>query len=577
MSYIGASVKRFEDARLITGDGSFIDDMKLPDMLHAVVIRSVHAHARIRSIDVSTALELEGIVEVITGADLVGVLPDLPIRPMGDRAVEEFNAPQHPILAQEKVCYVGQPVVVVVAQDPYLARSGAELVTVDYEPLSPVLNPDEAANEDTPIIHPSLGTNVAMRSIQEGGDIERAFAQASHVIRQKYDVQRLAPSSMETRGVIGDYDSARDMLTVWDSTQAPNQVKRHLAQMLDRPEGTIRVVAPDVGGSFGIKDCMFSEDVLIPCLSLRLGQPVKWIEERQENLLTYNGRGISLDVEVAVDGNGVILGIRASVLADIGAYFYFTTPFPLFNAARRITGPYDVAAVRVELLGVVTNKTPTAAYRGTGSPEAAFAMERTMDLIAKDLGLDPAEVRRRNYVRTNSFPYETCTGVVYDTGDYPQALERALELVEYSEWQGKIQRRKPGDPFLGIGLATYIKSSGASGEHRTEKARVKIGSSGQIDIYTGLSPHGQGTETTFAQIAADTLGVDPGKVRVLHSDSSIYPHGMATSSSRGNATRRCDTQRSRPRSHPFDRRLHCPRVRGYRGGDHGSRPGWSVA
>ena len=436
MSYIGASVKRFEDARLITGDGSFIDDMKLPDMLHAVVIRSVHAHARIRSIDVSTALELEGIVEVITGADLVGVLPDLPIRPMGDRAVEEFNAPQHPILAQEKVCYVGQPVVVVVAQDPYLARSGAELVTVDYEPLSPVLNPDEAANEDTPIIHPSLGTNVAMRSIQEGGDIERAFAQASHVIRQKYDVQRLAPSSMETRGVIGDYDSARDMLTVWDSTQAPNQVKRHLAQMLDRPEGTIRVVAPDVGGSFGIKDCMFSEDVLIPYLSLRLGQPVKWIEERQENLLTYNGRGISLDVEVAVDGNGVILGIRASVLADIGAYFYFTTPFPLFNAARRITGPYDVAAVRVELLGVVTNKTPTAAYRGTGSPEAAFAMERTMDLIAKDLGLDPAEVRRRNYVRTNSFPYETCTGVVYDTGDYPQALERAVELVEYSEWQG---------------------------------------------------------------------------------------------------------------------------------------------
>ncbi len=533
MSYIGASVKRFEDARLITGDGSFIDDMKLPDMLHAVVIRSVHAHARIRSIDVSTALELEGIVEVITGADLVGVLPDLPIRPMGDRAVEEFNAPQHPILAQEKVCYVGQPVVVVVAQDPYLARSGAELVTVDYEPLSPVLNPDEAANEDTPIIHPSLGTNVAMRSIQEGGDIERAFAQASHVIRQKYDVQRLAPSSMETRGVIGDYDSARDMLTVWDSTQAPNQVKRHLAQMLDRPEGTIRVVAPDVGGSFGIKDCMFSEDVLIPYLSLRLGQPVKWIEERQENLLTYNGRGISLDVEVAVDGNGVILGIRASVLADIGAYFYFTTPFPLFNAARRITGPYDVAAVRVELLGVVTNKTPTAAYRGTGSPEAAFAMERTMDLIAKDLGLDPAEVRRRNYVRTNSFPYETCTGVVYDTGDYPQALERALELVEYSEWQGKIQRRKPGDPFLGIGLATYIKSSGASGEHRTEKARVKIGSSGQIDIYTGLSPHGQGTETTFAQIAAHTLGVDPGKVRVLHSDSSIYPHGMGTSSSRG--------------------------------------------
>ncbi|MBQ10777.1 MAG: hypothetical protein CMJ45_04430 [Planctomyces sp.] len=533
MSYIGRPIKRFEDASLITGNGSFIDDMTLPDMLHAVVIRSVHSHARIRSIDVAGATKLEGIVEVLTGADLAGTLPDLPIRPMGDRAVEEFNAPQHPILAQEKVCYVGQPVAVVVAQDPYLARQGAELVTVDYEPLPQVLNPDEATGEDAPIIHPGLGTNVAMRSVQQGGDVERAFTQASHVIRQKYDVQRLAPSSMETRGVIGDYDSARDMLTVWDSTQAPNQVKRHLAQMLDQPEGTIRVVAPDVGGSFGIKDCMFSEDVLIPYLCLRLQQPVKWIEERQESLVTYHGRGISLDVEVAVDGNGVILGIQASVQADIGAYFYFTTPFPLFNAARRITGPYDVPAVRVNLLGVITNKTPTAAYRGTGSPEAAFAMERTMDLIANDLGLDPAEVRRRNYVRTDSFPYTTCTGVVYDSGDYPQALDRALELVEYSKWQEKIQGRKPGEPYLGIGLATYIKSSGASGEHRIEKARVKIDSSGQISIYTGLSPHGQGTETTFAQIAADTLGLEPGRVRVLHSDSSIYPHGMGTSSSRG--------------------------------------------
>jgi carbon-monoxide dehydrogenase large subunit len=258
LSYIGRSVKRFEDARVITGDGSFIDDMKLPGMLYAFMIRSVHAHARIRSIDVSIALKLEGIVEVLTGADLVGVLPDLPIRPMGDRAVEEFNAPQHPILAQEKVCYVGQPVAVVVAQDPYLARSGAELVTVDYEPLSPVIDPDEATGESAPIIHPDLGTNVAMRSVQHGGDIERAFAQAVHVVRQKFDVQRLAPSSMETRGVIGDYDSIEDMLTVWDSTQAPNQVKRHLVQMLGRPEGTIRVVAPDVGGSFGIKDCMFS-------------------------------------------------------------------------------------------------------------------------------------------------------------------------------------------------------------------------------------------------------------------------------------------------------------------------------
>ncbi len=533
MSYLGRSIKRFEDARLVIGDGVFIDDIKLPDMLHAAVVRSVHAHARIRTIDVVDALELDGVVEVLTGADLAGKLPDMPIRPMGDRSVDEFNPPEHPVLAQDKVCYVGQPVAVVVAKNPYLARDGAELVTVDYEPLIPVVNPVDAANEDVPVIHPHLGTNVAMRSVQEGGDIEKAFAQAAHIVRQRYEIPRLAPSSMETRGVIGNYDASGDLLTVWDSTQAPNQIKRYLAQMLGRSEESIRVVAPDVGGSFGIKDCLFSEDVLMPFLALRLQKPVKWIEDRQENLITYHGRGMSLDAEVAVDKNGVILGIRASILADIGAYFYFTTPFPLFNAARRITGPYDVPAVRVDLLGVITNKTPVAAYRGTGSPEAAFCIERTLDLIAKDLGLDPAEIRRSNYISKDAFPYKSCTGNMYDSGDYLLALDRALELVEYSAWQEKIKQRRPGDPYLGIGLATFIKSSGAGGEHRVESARVRIDSSGQIDVYTGVSPHGQGTETTFAQIAAETLGVDPSQVRVHHSDTAIYPHGIGTSASRG--------------------------------------------
>ena len=533
MSYLGRSIKRFEDARLVIGDGVFIDDIKLPDMLHAAVVRSVHAHARIRTIDVVDALELDGVVEVLTGADLAGKLPDMPIRPMGDRSVDEFNPPEHPVLAQEKVCYVGQPVAVVEAKNPYLARDGAELVAVDYEPLTPVVNPVDAANEDVPVIHPHLGTNVAMRSVQEGGDIEKAFAQAAHIVRQKYQIPRLAPSSMETRGVIGNYDASSDLLTVWDSTQAPNQIKKYLAQMLGRLEESIRVVAPDVGGSFGIKDCLFSEDVLMPFLALRLQKPVKWIEDRQENLITYHGRGMSLDAEVAVDKNGVILGIRASILADIGAYFYFTTPFPLFNAARRITGPYDVPAVKVDLLGVITNKTPVAAYRGTGSPEAAFCIERTLDLIAKDLGLDPAEIRRSNYISKDAFPYKSCTGNMYDSGDYLLALDRALELVEYSAWQEKIKQRRPGDPYLGIGLATFIKSSGAGGEHRVESARVTIDSSGQIDVYTGVSPHGQGTETTFAQIAAETLGVDPSQVRVHHSDTAIYPHGIGTSASRG--------------------------------------------
>jgi len=533
LDYIGQPLKRFEDARLITGNGVFIDDIKLPGMLHAFVIRSIHAHALIRSIDSYGGRAIPGVVDVVTGADLVGVLPNIPIREMGDRSVDEFNPPGHPVLAQDKVCYVGQPVAVVVAENPYSARDAAELVLVDYEPLSPVVNPDEATAAETPVIHANIGTNVAMRSVQEGGDIDQAFAQADHIVRQRYQIQRLAPASMEGRGVIADYDPKEDFLTVWDSTQAPHQVKRYLARSLERPEETIRVASPDVGGSFGIKDCMFSEDILIPFLSLRLERPVKWIEERQENLLTYHGRGMSLDMEAAVRSDGQLLGIRVSILADIGAYFYFTTPFPLFNAARRITGPYDIPAVRAEILGVITNKTPTAAYRGTGSPEAAFSIERTMDLIAKDLGLDPVDVRRKNYIPKDSFPYKSCTGNMYDSGDYDQVLDRTLELFEYPNWQEKVGQRKPHEPYLGIGLATFIKSSGAGGEHRTESARVNIDPSGQVDIYTGVSPHGQGTETTFAQLAANMLGVEPEKVRVLHSDSSVFPYGIGTSASRG--------------------------------------------
>ena len=410
MAYLGQPLKRFEDARLLTGNGLFIDDIKLQDMLYAVVVRSIHAHAWIRSIDTSGAIELAGVVDVLTGQDLKGVLSNIPIREMGDRSVDEFNPPGHPVLAQEKVCYVGQPVAVVVADDPYLARDGAESVIVEYDVLTPVIAPEQAADLETTIIHADIGTNVAIRSVQEGGDIERAFTEADHVVRERFQIQRLAPSSIEGRGVVADYNSSEDFLTVWDSTQAPHQIRRYLAQSLERTEETIRVASPDVGGSFGIKDCMFPEDILIPFLSLRLKRPVKWIEERQENLLTYHGRGMSLDLEAAVKSNGRLLGIKVSIVADIGAFFYFTTPFPLFNAARRITGPYDIPAVKAEILGVVTNKTPTAAYRGTGSPEAAFGIERTMDLIAKDLGLDPVEVRRRNYIPKNAFPYRSCTG-----------------------------------------------------------------------------------------------------------------------------------------------------------------------
>jgi aerobic carbon-monoxide dehydrogenase large subunit len=534
VSYVGQPMKAFEDPKLITGRGAFVDDIKLPDMLYASVLRSPYAHARIRSVDVSATRTLPGVVAVLTGADIAGVLPDIPTRAMaGERAVDELRPPEHPLLAKGKVCHVGQAVAVVVAGDLSVAKDGVERLGVDYEPLAPVLDPHEAMRDGAPIIHEALGTNMALRVRQRAGDLDEAFVRADHVIRQRYLVPRLAPAPLETRGVMAHYQPEGELLTVWNSTQAAQRVRHYLSRLLSRPEHTLRVIAPDVGGSFGIKDCIFPEDVLVPYLALHLGQPVKWVEERRENMLAYHGRGISLDIEAAVRRDGVVLGMRAHIVADIGAYFLLTTSSAPFNAVRRITGPYHIPAVDLELLGVITNKTPTGAYRGTGSPEAAFCMERTMDLIAKDLGLDPAEVRRRNFIPPDAFPYQSTAGLTYDSGQYSQGLERALELVDYAGWREKARQRRPDDPLLGIGLATFTKSSGAAGDHRIESARLTIEPSGQITIYTGISPHGQGNATAFAQLVADGLGVHPSQVKVQHGDTAIVPVGEGTSASRG--------------------------------------------
>jgi len=534
VSYIGQAMKRFEDPKLVTGHGSFVGDIKLPDMLHAAVLRSPYAHARIQAIDVAAARALPGVAAILTGADIAGVLPGIPTRAMvGERAMDELQPPEHPLLATEKVCYVGQAVALVVAQDPYVARDAVERITVDYDPLPPVLDPFEAVREDAPTIHAALSTNIVMRLRQRAGDVEAAFAQADHVVRQRYIVPRVVPAPLETRGVVAHYQPQEQQLTVWNSTQAPHRVRHYLSQLLHQPEAMLRVIAPDVGGSFGIKDCIFPEDVLIPYLAVHLGRPVQWVEERREDMLAYHGRGQSLDMEAAVRRDGVILGLRVHVIADLGAYFLLTTSSAPLNAVRRITGPYHIPALDAELVGVATNKTPTGAYRGTGSPEAAFCIERTLDLVANDLGLDPAEVRRRNYIPPEDFPYRSAAGLTYDSGQYGQGLERALHLLEYDSWRAKARQRKPDEPLLGIGLATFTKSSGASGDHRIESARLTIEPSGQITVYTGISPHGQGNVTSFAQIAADALGVWPAQVEVRHGDTAIVAEGEGTSASRG--------------------------------------------
>ena len=536
MGYTGQPIRRFEDARLVSGQGSYVDDIKIPGMLHAAFLRSPHAHARIRSVDVTAAQEMPGVEVVLTGKDISGIVPDLPTRSMsGEWEVDEFNAPEHPALAVGKVSYVGQTVAVLVAQDPGRARDALELIQVDYEPLPVVLDPWEAASPDSIPIHEELGTNVALRihHDRQGEDLDKAFSQADRIVEQRYDVQRLAPVPMETRGLVAHYQPEDDFLTIWASTQGAHRVQRQISRLLDFPEAKIRVIAPDVGGGFGEKGGVFPEDLAVSYLALKLGKPIKWVADRQENMLGFHGRGHSVNVEAAVQNDGTILGIRLQIVGDGGAYFGNSTPGPPYRASHRIIGPYKTPTARIEVLGVVTNKPPTGAYRGAGGPESAFCMERTVDLVAQELGLDPVEVRRKNFISPDDFPYLTPTGLTYDSGDYDTVFDRTLEMADYSGWREKARESKNGNgPLIGVGVATVIKMSGGSGESRNEEAWLKIEPDGRITALTGISPHGQGSATAFAQVVADQLGVTPADVQVLHGDTAVVPSGGGTGATR---------------------------------------------
>ena len=530
-TYTGQSIKRFEDHRLLTGQSSYVDDMNRPEMLHALIIRSPHGHARIRGIDASAAMALPGVAAVITAADIPEIA-QLPTRESAD--ADELRPARHPALATDKACYAGQPVAIVLAENIYTAEDAVELVNVYYEILPAVIDPLEATAEGAPVIHEQLGTNVVLRTVNAGGDLDGAFESADCVIRQHFGVQRLAPAPMEPRGLLAEYDAEADLLTVWDSTQHPHEIREHLAHLLERPLESVRVACPDVGGGFGEKGCFFPEELSIPYLAMKLGRPIKWVESRQENMLCFHGRGHSIDMEAAAKSDGTLLGIRVNVTADLGAYFFMSTPTVPILTSHRLTGPYRTPAMSVEVLGVATNKSVTGAYRGAGGPEAAFCMERAVDMVAQELGLDPAEVRRRNFISPDAFPYETPTGIIYDSGEYAAVFERSLEMSEYEKWRERSrQQATTGDALIGVGIATVVKGSGAKVTFLEEHARCIVGPDGDVEVHTGISPHGQGTETTFAQVVADELGIAPGDVRVRHSDSDILPAGGGTSASRG--------------------------------------------
>jgi carbon-monoxide dehydrogenase large subunit len=501
---VGAPAGRREDARILRGRARYLDDIGLPRQAHAAFVRSVHARARVTAIRAPESAQ--GVVAVLTTADLGERAGRFPVQAPEGATVADVG---HPVLAGDEVRYVGEPVALVVAESRALAEDAAELVEVDYEPLDPVVDP--RAGE--PVLQWS----------GSGGDVEGAFARAAHVVRGRYALPRLVAAPIETRGAIAAHDRGTDRLTVWCSAQDPHRPLAQLSHILDRPDDTIRVVVPDVGGAFGSKGVIGAEVAAIAIATIDLGRPVKWAEDRLENFqAAYQGRGMESEVELALDAQGRMLAIRARLWADLGAYLYSTSAIPPHTAAMLMCGTYDIRAAQVDLVGGRTNKAPTGPYRGAGRPEAAYFVERVVDDAARALGIDPVELRRRNLVR--AFPHATPLGWTYDSGDYERCLDLAVELAAGAA-------PSAGSAVRGTGVAMYVERAGGM----WESAEATVEPSGRVVIRSGSSPHGQGHETTFAQIAADQLGVPIGDVLLRFGDTDVVPRGVGTFASRSTA------------------------------------------
>lgn len=527
--YIGARIKRIEDPKLIRGEGQFIDDLALGGMLHAVFVRSPHGHARITKVDLRRARAHPGVVTALAAADVSEIQKPLPVIP-----VEGTRVASHLPLADKEVHYAGEPVAVVVATDPYAARDAADLVEVAYDPLPTVVDLETAAR-GRPFVHEELGTNIAYTSTLEKGDLDAAFRDAPVVIRQRMVNQRLAPVSMETRGTVAMYDGSQGqgILTVWTSTQEAHAIRDGLSQVLGLDARRIRVVTPDVGGGFGAKLNIYPEDVLVAHLARWLRRPVKWIETRRENLLTTtHGRSQVAEVEVAADGTGRIRGMRSRVLADFGASLIYTTAIVPTLTPLMIQGPYDIPAIRCELICLYTNTCPTGAYRGAGRPEATYYLERVMDLVADATGVDPGEVRRRNFIPPSRFPYKAASGARYDSGEYAKPLDEVLRAADYPRLRREQETARRAGRFVGIGLSSYVEICAFAG---WELGTVRVNKDGTATVITGTSPHGQGDATGFAQIVGDALTIPLDRITVVYGDTLLVQQGGGTSGSRSMA------------------------------------------
>ena len=532
MALIGAAVKRREDPALVRGAGRYVDDMALPHMAFMAVLRSPHAHARVRRLDPARAAALPRVIRVLRLSDVAPLVDPEPSigHPPGVRR------PPRPLLAADTVRYVGEPVAAVIAEDRYVAADACAAIDVEYEPLPATSDPVAAAAPGAPRVHAQFSDNVAMRWSWSEGDVDGAFARAHAVVRLTLVNQRLAGVALEPRGCLAEYRAGA--LTVWAGTQTPHRLRSGLAAILRIPEPQVRIIVPDLGGGFGCKIGFYADEALCALAARELGRPVKLVLSRREDFLTTTqGRGQVNEVEAAVAADGTVLALRCHTTHDLGAYLEVLTPYAGMLTGRLLTGPYRIPAARYDLTSVFTNRMATAPYRGAGRPEAAYICERVMDETARVCGIDPGEVRRRNLIAATAFPYRTPSGFVYDSGQYEAALDRALERLDYKQLLDERQRARREGRHVGIGFSSFVETAGVGPSRTThilgwESASVRVEPSGKITVLTGTAPHGQGLETAFAQIAADLLAVPMDDVTVRHSDTAVVSVGVGTFGSR---------------------------------------------
>jgi carbon-monoxide dehydrogenase large subunit len=544
---IGARVRRVEDPRVLLGKGRYVDDLQLPGALALAFVRSPYAHARLVKIDTEAARNHPGVAAVLTGEDLASAIKPLRVE------YDPVKAPTHKscdwwVLAREKVRFVGEAVAVVAATNRYVAEDAAGMIDVDYDPLDAVWDVEKALEAGSPLVHEEWGDNIMQSLKVEIGEVTKAFQEADCVIADRFTTGRHMALPLETRGCVAEFEAATESLTVRSSTQVPHLLRSRLAQLLDYPEHHIRVIAPDVGGGFGQKAHVFPEEVIAAFLARRLQRPIKWIEDRRENLsAAMHAKQQVVYAELALKKDGAIVGLSGRFLGDVGAYseYPWGSSFEAGHAASTLPGPYKVPAFRFEALSVATNKTTTGVYRGVGMPISVLVMERLLDLGAQKFGLDPAELRLHNMIRKDEHPYRTIIGAEIESGSHQEALRQALEMLGYSDFRKEQEESRKQGRYLGVGLAAYVEGTAPSSQAFQsigldlggyESATVRMDADGKVTVFVGTHSHGQSHETTFAQVAAQELGMPLSAVKIIEGDTTAIPFGWGTWGSRSAVT-----------------------------------------